>query len=353
MQAPVDAGSACSTVASLLNSTLAFWAEHGPDWEQGGFFTTLDRWGAPILGYSTSDKYLLTSARQARGCTHRPWQALCPWFSCIGAPSALYVATSAASSVRNAAHATHAPSQIIAWATLALQHPEDERGWEMAQRAFAFFNASALYDPADGLFRYQAGAGRGPHPQLGCDGRRLWPCRQWAQVTALHNCTTQRLPFGVQHLLGISCLCGRLSRACCHESFVSAPCLTSILPVAHPWPSLPHFYCPTNPTYPLLQVSRDGATPYVDHKFLYGQAFAIMGLARWAGHGPHPLPSCPRRSAWLRQHPGCQPATRGGRPGPCKPSARAPGCPQITGQPNSPATRPCAAPPLQVWPAGG
>ncbi|KAL4440225.1 hypothetical protein ABPG75_003226 [Micractinium tetrahymenae] len=125
-----------SIVASLLNSTLAFWAEHGPDWEQGGFFTTLDRWGQPILGYSTSDKYLLTSARQ-----------------------------------------------IVAWATLALQHPEDERGWELAQRAFAFFNASALYDPADGLFRYQ--------------------------------------------------------------------------------------------------VSRDGATPYVDNKFLYGQAFAIMGLARY------------------------------------------------------------------------
>lgn len=202
-----------STVAALLNSTLAFWAEHGPDWEQGGFFTTLDRYGEPILGYSTSDKYLLTSARQAStpalapallAMAHaRPRRAENP----LGPARRRSLAQSAAlsKSLQPPLNPTPNRAQVIAWATLALQHPEDERGWGMAQRAFEFFNASALYDPADGLFRYQAGAGRGGSPGRGLRGAsvRPQPCGAWQRQRPLLCATLHaRLPGPIlQHTL--------------------------------------------------------------------------------------------------------------------------------------------------------
>ena len=55
-----------ATVASLLDSSVAWWKEHGPDRDQGGFYTTLDQFGAPLLAGDQADKFLVPTARQVR-----------------------------------------------------------------------------------------------------------------------------------------------------------------------------------------------------------------------------------------------------------------------------------------------
>jgi hypothetical protein len=75
---------------------------------QGGFYTTLDRFGAPQLGGPAGDKGLVATARQ-----------------------------------------------LYTFATLALKSPGDGRVRELAKRAYDFLVGSALWDAGEGLFRWQ------------------------------------------------------------------------------------------------------------------------------------------------------------------------------------------------------
>lgn len=76
---------------------------------QGGFHTTLDSSGQPVLAGASGDKYLVPAARQ-----------------------------------------------VYAIATLALKAPGDGRGAALARRAHGFLTGSALWDPAAQQFNWQA-----------------------------------------------------------------------------------------------------------------------------------------------------------------------------------------------------
>ena len=55
-----------ATLESLAADAASFWAQHGPDWDQGGFHTALDRAGKPLFGADVGggDKFIVPAARQ-------------------------------------------------------------------------------------------------------------------------------------------------------------------------------------------------------------------------------------------------------------------------------------------------
>lgn len=64
--APADLPAALAMLESLAADTVSFWGQHGPDWDQGGFHTALDRAGKPLFGDDVGggDKFIVPAARQ-------------------------------------------------------------------------------------------------------------------------------------------------------------------------------------------------------------------------------------------------------------------------------------------------
>ena len=75
---------------------------------QGGFYTTLDRYGSPVLEGPAGDKFLVPAARQ-----------------------------------------------LFMFSTLALKDPANSNARDLAKRAYDFLTKSALWDSGEGLFRWQ------------------------------------------------------------------------------------------------------------------------------------------------------------------------------------------------------
>ncbi len=62
--APAQLDAALGSLASLLNSSVTFWAVHAPDSEGGGFFTFLDQYGAPSAGDVLVLQFASSSAKR-------------------------------------------------------------------------------------------------------------------------------------------------------------------------------------------------------------------------------------------------------------------------------------------------